>query len=426
VVAVISRFRVRNGLEQDVREAFLNRPRLVENAAGFRGLEVLTDAADPSVFLLLTRWTGEESFRAWHSSEGHHRSHELMPRGLKLDSAFTSVTIGNSIEDPAGIRTLSDALEDRTVALSRWLMESDTVFALLLAPDGAIRERNRAGHRIFAPDLAKNTGLSIWDYLVGSDAPHLRRRLSDSSDQCDGGLLLNLTDGQQNPITLEASLIRCNGAILLIGTEEHKHDANFQSEILKLTNDLSVMMRESARKNRELQKANETIERLARTDALTGLANRRMLHEAVLREIARAERLGDRLSVIMADLDEFKSINDRYGHMTGDRFLVRAARVFESQMRKYDLAARFGGEEFVLLLPASSTDEAVAAAERVRAAVAEIELPECPMRITVSLGVASRVTGESAEELIARADAALYQAKRAGRNRVETAAEVRV
>jgi heme-degrading monooxygenase HmoA len=94
VVTVISRFRVRNGVEAEVRSAFINRPRLVEKTVGFCGLDVLTDAADPSVFLLLTRWTNEEIFRTWHRSEGHDQSREFMPRSLKLDASFTSLKSG--------------------------------------------------------------------------------------------------------------------------------------------------------------------------------------------------------------------------------------------------------------------------------------------------------------------------------------------
>jgi diguanylate cyclase (GGDEF)-like protein len=426
VVTVISRFRVRNGLQEEVCRAFLNRPRLVEKAAGFRGIEVLTDAADPSVFLLLTRWTDEESFRAWHHSEAHRQSHEQMPQGLKLDSSFTSLTIGDSLEDPAGDQSLSDALEGQTVALSQWLLESDAVFALLLAPDGAIRVRNRAAYRIFPPDPAKNVGLNIWDYLACSNAEQLRQRLSDPGGRYDGYLLLNLADGQQNPITLEVGLVRCSGAVLLLGSHEHRHDSHFQTEILKLTNDLSVTMREVARKNRELERANATVERLARTDALTGLANRRTLHEALHREIARAERPGECLSLIMADLDHFKSVNDQYGHPAGDQALVRAAAVFGNQLRPYDLAARYGGEEFVLLLPGTSTAGAIAIAQRIRQEVAKLEVSGCPRQITVSLGVASWIRGETPEEFVARADRALYNAKSIGRNCVEAASSVRV
>ena len=426
MVTVISRFRVRNGLEQEVCRAFLDRPRLVEKAAGFCGLDVLTDAANPSVFLLLTRWTDESSFQAWHRSEAHHQSHAMMPQGLKLDATFTSLTIGNRIEDPAGVQTLSDALEGRTVGLSRWLTESDSVFALLLAADGSIRARNKAGYRVFPPEPAKNFGLSLWDYLVCSDVQDLRERLAGPGTLQDDRLLLNVVNGQKDPVTLEVGLVRCSGAILLLGTQERRYDSQFETEILKLTNDLSLMTRESARKNRELQEANETIERLARTDALTGLANRRTLDETFAREIARAERLRGDLSMIMGDLDHFKSINDQFGHITGDQVLARAAAVFQSQSRPYDLAARYGGEEFVLVLSGTSTRGAIEIAERIRKEIADLTVPGCPKPITISLGVASWMAGEAPEVFVARADTALYNAKNAGRNRVEAAQDVKV
>ena len=426
MVTVISRFRVRNGLEEEVRRAFLNRPRLVEKTPGFRGLEVLTDSQDPAVFLLLTRWADEASFQTWHRSEAHHQSHGLIPQGLKLDAAYTSLTVGNRIEDPAGIQTLSDALDGQTVGLSRWLAESDGVCALLLSPDGVIRARNSAADRMFAPDPAANSGPSIWDYLVCTDVEPLRQRLSESAGQDDDYLLLNLSDAQHKAVTLDAGLIRCGGSTLLLGTQERRHDSQFQDEIVKLTNDLSVMIREADRKTRELEEAKKTVERLARTDALTGLANRRTLHEALQLEIARAGRLNASLSVIIADLDHFKSINDRYGHIHGDSVLVHAAAVFATQSRTYDLAARYGGEEFILLLPGTPTREAAAIAERIRKEVEGLQVAECPARITLSLGVATWRTGEAPEPFVSRADAALYHAKDAGRNRVEVAAEVTV
>ena len=408
-----------------MRRAFLNRPRLVEKASGFCGLNVLTDAANPSVFFLLTHWMDADSFRVWHHSEQHHQSHELIPSGLKLDSSFTSLTIGNCIEDPAGAQNISDAIQLQTSAISRWLIRSDTLFALLLAPDGTIRARNQASQRIFPLDPARSFGLTVWDYLVCSDADRLRQRLADAASEQEDHFLLNVSNGQQNPVTLEVGIVRCSAAILLIGAQEHRHDAQFQTEILRLTNDLSVMMRESAQKNRELQKANVTIERLARTDALTGLANRRTLDEAFQREIARAERQAQSLSIVMADLDRFKSINDQYGHIAGDQVLAGAAAVFNRQLRPYDLAARYGGEEFVLLLPGTSTENAVAIAERIREEIEKTTIATCPRQITISLGVATWQRGEGADVLVARADAALYSAKTGGRNRVVVASNTR-
>jgi diguanylate cyclase (GGDEF)-like protein len=423
MVTVISRFRVRNGFEEEVARAFLDRPRLVEKTAGFCGLSVLRDAADASIFLLLTRWTDEDSFRTWHSSEAHHQSHAFMPAGLKLDSSFTSLTVGNSIEDSSGICHLSDAIESRSHALSRWLMESDAVFALLLAPDGTIRDRNRASHQLFNPSLSCDVDANIWD-LVCSNSHLLRERLMDPKPTQNGSMRLNLTDGQENRISLEVTPVQCGNSTLLLGVYEHRHDLEFQAETFKLTNDLTTMMRESAQKNRQLKEANEAIERLARTDALTGLANRRTLDEAFRREIARAGRRSEPLSVIMADLDHFKSINDQYGHKTGDQVLASAAAVFEEQLRPYDLACRYGGEEFVLLLPGTSTGDAFTVAERIRKEIEKLKLTVCPRQVTISLGVATWRQGESPDGLVTRADGALYEAKNAGRNRVEAASTV--
>jgi diguanylate cyclase (GGDEF)-like protein len=409
-------------MEEEVRKAFLHRPCQVEKAPGFRGLEVLTDATDPAQFLLLTRWTDEESFRAWHSSEAHHESHKLIPRGLKLDASFTSVIVGNSFLLPDGTESVREAIEGQSGPLCQWLMESEAIFVLLLAPDGSIHARNRAAERIFPSlDPAANPGQKIWDYLVSSDAEHMRQRLSDSGELHDGSFLLNLTDGEESPITWEAGLIHCSGSILLLGTQEHRQDTHFHTEIIKLTNDLSMMMREAARKNRELQEANATIERLARTDSLTGLVNRRTLDATLLRETARAERQGAGLSVIAADLDHFKLVNDQFGHRAGDQVLERAASVFGLQMRPYDMAARYGGDEFMLLLPGTSTDAAMSVAERIRGNIAQIEVPAAARQITVSLGVASWSPGDTTDSLLARADAALYAAKRTGGNRVHTA-----
>jgi diguanylate cyclase (GGDEF)-like protein len=409
-------------MEGEVRQAFLDRPRLVEGAAGFCGLSVLTDAKDPAVFLLLTRWADEGSFRSWHRSEAHHQSHGLMPKGLKLDAAFTSLTIAKSIEDDAGAHTLSDAIEGRTLALSQWLMNFDVLIAMLLAPDGTIRARNRTANRLFPADAGMTS--TIWDYLA-SDSVELRGHLAEPCDPPGVSLLLNLADGEQNAITMEAGLVRCGGAILLLGTEEHRHDSQYQAEIQKLTNDLSMMIRDGARQNRELKAANETIAQLARTDPLTGLANRRTLDECLQREIARASRTEENLSAIIADLDHFKSINDRFGHAIGDRVLAATAAVLAGGSRPFDTAARFGGEEFVLLLPRTTPGDAFGVAERIRRQIEQMEVSGCPAAVTLSLGVATWMDGEAAEGLIARADAALYGAKHGGRNRVVAAPPVR-
>jgi diguanylate cyclase (GGDEF)-like protein len=170
--------------------------------------------------------------------------------------------------------------------------------------------------------------------------------------------------------------------------------------------------------NRKLQEANESILRISQTDALTGLANRRTIDERMEEEIARTERLGCGFSVILGDLDHFKSINDEFGHLIGDRVLMTVARVISEHARPYDLPARFGGEEFMVLLPESTLAEAMTIAQRVRCEVAALAIAGIDRPITMSLGISTWGHGDTAGTLIGRADAALYEAKHRGRNRV--------
>jgi diguanylate cyclase (GGDEF)-like protein/PAS domain S-box-containing protein len=170
--------------------------------------------------------------------------------------------------------------------------------------------------------------------------------------------------------------------------------------------------------NKELREANEHILKISQTDALTGLANRRTIDERMRNEMARADRLGCGFSVILGDMDHFKSINDEFGHLVGDRVLVAAAGVLADQARPYDLPARFGGEEFLVLLPESTLADAMTIAQRIRTAISGVAVPEVTRQITMSMGISTWGHGDTLGTLVGRADAALYQAKRRGRNRV--------
>ncbi|TBW59580.1 GGDEF domain-containing protein [Marinobacter halodurans] len=161
--------------------------------------------------------------------------------------------------------------------------------------------------------------------------------------------------------------------------------------------------------------------RLARTDFLTGLANRVMFEEMFEKEKHRAQRELTPLSLILLDLDFFKSVNDRYGHEMGDRVLVHVARLIRKRLRLSDLACRFGGEEFAIILPDTHIRQAMAVAEQLRATVADHPLvdEDTTIKQTMSLGVAEiGPDGSTLEDLLAQADERLYMAKGKGRNQV--------
>jgi diguanylate cyclase (GGDEF)-like protein len=162
--------------------------------------------------------------------------------------------------------------------------------------------------------------------------------------------------------------------------------------------------------------------RLSRTDVLTGVANRRHFIEVFAREFDRAKRYGTPLACVLLDLDHFKQINDRFGHLVGDRVIVAAAEAFGRSLRAHDALARWGGEEFVVLLPQTDLAGAESVAERCRSSLDEtvIDTGSGTLHVTVSVGVAAHPepSASSGDELLRRADEALYRAKKGGRNRV--------
>jgi len=164
------------------------------------------------------------------------------------------------------------------------------------------------------------------------------------------------------------------------------------------------------------------VERQALVDGLTGLANRRAATEALHAEAARAERLQTPFSVVLADLDGFKDVNDEYGHAVGDAVLRAFAAVLRETVRESDVAGRWGGEEFLLLLPGADEEGAAQLAERIRIGLGGRSIPGAPgLRVTASFGVAEYAGESNSEQLVVAADSALYEAKRAGRDRVERA-----
>jgi diguanylate cyclase (GGDEF)-like protein len=174
----------------------------------------------------------------------------------------------------------------------------------------------------------------------------------------------------------------------------------------------------------ENERLHRTVKRQAITDELTQLANRRRFTETLAVEVRRAERFGDPLALVLADLDDFKLINDRYGHQAGDEVLRRFADVLRENVRDFDLPVRYGGEEFAVLLPETGLDGAEQLARRLQAALLRLRLDEIGgdrPPVTASFGVAAFPAARSAEELMSAADGALYRAKAAGKNRVATA-----
>jgi diguanylate cyclase (GGDEF)-like protein len=206
------------------------------------------------------------------------------------------------------------------------------------------------------------------------------------------------------------------GTLVLVGD---RFDDEQRRAAVSLTSQAAVAL-ENARLHR-------IVERQALVDDLTGVANRRQTEDSLPAEIARAERLGTSLTLVVADLDDFKSINDEHGHAVGDDVLREFAAVLRATVRESDLAGRWGGEEFLLLLPGTDAVGGAQLADRVRVVLTERSFAGrggAVFRVTCSFGVAQLRAGDDGRELFAAADRALYRAKRKGKNRVEVDAPI--
>ena len=190
-------------------------------------------------------------------------------------------------------------------------------------------------------------------------------------------------------------------------------------EISQINNQLANMTRDLNKKNRALEKANITINELLRSDALTGIANRRHFFEYFQKMHAHAIRHRTPLSLVMADIDHYKEVNDRYGHQVGDEVLFDFAQLLKNNCREEDLPARYGGEEFAILLVPANKDEAYNLVERLRSTIEKTEFGDYKLKITASFGIASLQNTEDMDTLLKKADQALYAAKSAGRNQVK-------
>ena len=175
----------------------------------------------------------------------------------------------------------------------------------------------------------------------------------------------------------------------------------------------------------QLKSELELVNRLVREDQLTGALNRRGLDDAMGREVARAERNGTPLCIAVLDADNFKKINDMHGHQLGDIVLVHLVAIIKETIRTHDLIGRYGGDEFIVLLPDSRIEEATAVMNRLRRELSTkpITWGNQQLLVTFSAGVAARVRGENEVALINRADQALYEAKRVGKDRIIVASQ---
>lgn len=394
-----------------------------------RGLFVVADSLADARFASSPLVIGEPHLRFFAGVPLHTAGGDLLgtlavidkvPRILNDDQAHTLQVLGRQVSARLELlvqRTaLEQALREKDEATSGLRTSEELFRAFTNASPFMSYIKDAAGRLLFYNrSFAQRFGVSEDACLGRTDEQLWPRNLSSvrahDLEVMAGGSMMEIEEQICEPDGTICSLRFLKfpwrdsaGKVLLAGVALDVSEDKAQKNELE-------------RYHRELEQANDQLRRLVVTDELTGLRNRRAFEERLAMEFSMARRRNRELSVLLIDVDDFKRINDRWGHAAGDEALRRLGMILRSTVRLPDLAARYGGEEFVVLLPESGEESASGLARRLMARVAAEEWEN--ERLTISIGMAA-ITEPlvSGDQLVELADEALYAAKRAGKNRV--------
>lgn len=254
-----SQFKVVNDLVDEVRQAFLDRPRRVDNKIGFLGMEVFTDCAEPSLFHLVTRWTDHESYISWHNSPEHHASHKFIPKGLKLDPKQTRILQMERIDSAEPEGRQEEQIRDIAPLMGQFFSGSSNMHLAILGRDGSVQLASSAFEQSLAFHFKPGSD-TIWRFLTQTDAELLRSTLNNGERNLNKRFLLNFVDAQYHPFTLECIVDVQPDQAVVLGERPTTRDSRAHEQLLELTNELTVLNREHVRQKRELLEAKRQLE----------------------------------------------------------------------------------------------------------------------------------------------------------------------
>jgi diguanylate cyclase (GGDEF)-like protein/PAS domain S-box-containing protein len=346
---------------------------------------------------------------------------DTVPRILTAEQELALQVLGRQasarMEQMMQRKALDQALAEKETAQAGLKASEELFRAFMNASPFLSYIKDAAGRLLFYNrSFAQRFGVSEYAWLGRSDEQLWSRKLTKSVRTHD---LEVMAGGRM--VETEEHIRNVDGTISSLRSFKFPcHDSAGNMLLAGVAVDVSEEVAHKAeleRYHHELEEANDQLRRLAVTDELTGLRNRRAFEERLVMEFSMARRRKRELSVLLIDVDDFKMINDRWGHAAGDDVLRRLGLILRTTVRLPDLPARYGGEEFVVLLPESGEESAMGLARRVMQRVATEDWQNEP--VTISMGMAAMNESlENSFQLVELADDALYAAKRAGKNRV--------
>jgi diguanylate cyclase (GGDEF)-like protein len=393
-----------------------------------RALELKRGAADRQgeAISLVNVGSGHEALGEYDRAlEFYHaaldRAREVGDRYVEADALRDVGDVHRKLGDPGrALECYRAALEVARGAGAR-MVEAEVLIGIgraLAGPDDGGRAVEALGEALAVAEEVRSRRLIYEAHHALSEAHEARGELAEALRH------FKAFHAAEEAVFSAESERRIQGILATAEIERTQREAELlrgkNEELTEANRALREADEEKARLLAQLREQAEELDRLSRVDALTGLFNRRHVDERLALEWERARRFGRDLTVVLADLDHFKQVNDRFSHAAGDAVLREVGRIFREGTRHVDVVGRYGGEELVLLLVETPPEKAAGCCEKLRAAVEAHDWsaihPE--LRVTVSMGLAGNHAVESPEALVAAADAWLYEAKREGRNRV--------
>ena len=295
-----------------------------------------------------------------------------------------------------------------------------TIAAGVLDATGILLEANAGFLHLLPPGCSQPIGSKVSRFFIQPDFATFVA-LQDGHGHAGYQGLITIGDYAAKTRALRGRVWRTTTGIRVLAEYDIIDLERLNDAMLDINRDASAVQDTLARANVALKQREVQSVEASLTDVLTGVGNRRKLNQALTTEISRVRRNQGKLSAIMIDVDHFKRVNDEYGHSAGDKVLARCGALLKSHTRPTDIVARFGGEEFMVLLPHTNLAQALIKAEQLRSVFAAEPFAPLTRSLTSSFGVTELLREENSESFLSRVDGALYQAKAEGRNRVVAA-----